>query len=268
MSRTIRLLIAYDGGNYCGWQRQRQGEPTIQQELELRLTHLCEEAITLHGAGRTDAGVHALGMVAHFQTRAAIPVVAFYRGLNAMLPPDIRIVAAEEAQADFHSRFDAHGKTYRYDFYTGVVQAPCTRLYRAHMPGPFDPNRLSQALHDLLGTHDFSSFERSGSRDKTLTAGRGAVRTLTSLCCSPTLGVPECWSIRVTGDGFLRQMVRILSGTLIEIGMGKRDMHSLPGILRARDRRHAGLTAPACGLYLEHIYYPFPVFSNRSNAPC
>lgn len=267
MSRTIRLLIAYDGGNYCGWQRQRQGESTIQEVLELRLSHLVGEPITLHGAGRTDTGVHALGMVAHFSTRAAIPVAAFFGGLNSMLPADIRILAAEEAQLDFHSRFNALGKTYRYDFFTGHVQPPCTRLHQAHLPGPFNPTRIAGGLELLLGTHDFSSFERSGSRDKTAIGGRGAVRTLNALSCTPILGQPDSWSIRVSGDGFLRQMVRILAGTLIEIGLGKQDVSILPEILHARDRRRAGFTAPACGLYLERIYYPFPVFVDRYS-PC
>ncbi|WP_448873602.1 tRNA pseudouridine(38-40) synthase TruA [Desulfobulbus propionicus] len=263
MPQTIRLLIAYDGGNYYGWQRQRQGEPTIQEELERRLGQICGEPITLHGAGRTDAGVHALGMVAHFHTQATIPIVAFFKGLNALLPPDIRILAAEQAADAFHSRFDALAKTYRYDFFTGAVQPPCNRLHQAHLPGPFDPQRLIAGLNLLVGTHDFSSFERSGSRDTSAVDGRGAVRTLTAFVCTPRLGATDCWSIRVTGDGFLRQMVRILAGTLIEIGQGKRAADELPAILAARDRRRAGRTAPACGLYLEQLYYPFPVFVDR-----
>jgi len=262
MRRTIRLLIAYDGSGYHGWQRQRQGEPTIQEVLETRLARLCEEPITLHGAGRTDAGVHALGMVAHFHTTAAIPVVAFFKGLNALLPEDIRIRGAEAAAATFHSRFSALGKTYRYDFFTGPVQMPASRLYQAHCPGVFVPERLQPALTHLIGSHDFSSFERAGSRDREATHGRGAVRTLTRASCLPVLGRADHWSIRVTGDGFLRQMVRILAGTLIDIGLGKREADDMVAILAAKDRTVAGPTAPACGLVLEQIHYHPPVFSS------
>lgn len=254
MYRVIRLLIAYDGGNYLGWQRQLQGR-TIQGELETQLAALCGEAITLHGAGRTDTGVHALGMVAHFQTTTTIPMVAFSKGLNSMLPADIRILAAEPAPGDFHSRFSALAKTYRYDFFTGAVMPPCQRQYRAHFPGTFDPHNLRSALQTITGTHDFSSFERAGSRDKNALSGRGAIRTLFGASCYPALGQEECWSIKVTGDGFLRQMVRILAGTLITIGQGKTAATAMADILATRDRTQAGLTAPACGLFLEQILY-------------
>ncbi len=254
MSRNIRLLIAYDGGNYRGWQRQPQGE-TVQGELEKKLTLFCGEPISLHGAGRTDAGVHALGMVAHFHTTTAFPVVAFFKGLNSMLPHDIRILDAEEAADDFHSRYSALGKTYRYDFFTGPVQLPSTRLYRAHLPGTFDPARVAAGLELLIGTHDFSSFECTGSRNKNIIAGRGAVRTLFQVSCFPQLGAADCWSLRLTGDGFLRQMVRILAGTLIELGQGKRPPEGFAAILAAQDRSKAGPTAPACGLFLERLYY-------------
>jgi tRNA pseudouridine38-40 synthase len=260
MYHTIRLLIAYDGSDYHGWQRQRQGEPTIQETLEIRLSALCEEAITVHGAGRTDAGVHALGMVAHFHTRAALPVIAFYKGLNAMLPADIRILCAEEASPNFHSRFSALAKTYRYDFFTGAIQMPSSRFYQAHFYGLFEPERLQSAFELLVGTHDFSSFERSGSRDKNMSGGRGAVRTLTHISCIPALDKTNHWSIRVTGDGFLRQMVRILAGTFIEIGQGKRPAEELATILASKNRTAAGPTAPACGLFLEKIHYHPSIF--------
>ncbi len=257
MPRTIRLLIAYDGGNYQGWQRQRHGQ-TIQNALEQRLALLCNEPVTLHGAGRTDTGVHALGMVAHFHTTTSIPVVAFFKGLNSMLPLDIRILEAEEAPQNFHSRFSALGKTYRYDFFTGALQLPSARLYRAHLFGAFDPDRLNSGLESIIGTHDFSSFERTGSRDKNAVNGRGAIRTLLHASCFPQLGCADCWSLRLTGDGFLRQMVRIIAGTLIEMGQGKRPAEELDALLVARDRSRAGPTAPACGLFLEKIYYQTP----------
>ena len=257
MSRCIRLLVAFDGSGYQGWQRQAHG-PTVQGELERGLATLCGHPVTVHGAGRTDAGVHALGMVAHCHPASTIPVVAFCKGLNSLLPADIRILEATEAEAGFHSRFDAWGKTYRYDFCTAPVQLPSTRLYTAHRPGGFDPALIMPALATLVGTHDFSSFERSGSRDREATHGRGAVRTLHRADCAPHPALPDFWSIRLTGDGFLRQMVRIISGTLIEMGQSKRNATEMATILAARDRTRAGPTAPACGLFLETIYYHDP----------
>ena len=253
MARTIRLLIAYDGGDYQGWQRQLNG-PTIQGEIERGLATICGLPVTLHGAGRTDAGVHALGMVAHFHTHTAIPLIAFTRGLNSLLSKDIRILRAEEAEPGFHSRFSALGKAYRYDFFTGEEQLPCSRRYIAHQPGRFAADRLREPLAALVGTHDFASFERTGSRDKEAESGRGAVRTIFSADCLAR-PEPDCWSIRLVGDGFLRQMVRIIAGTLIEIGQGKRPPDTIPAILAARDRTKAGLTAPACGLVLETIFF-------------
>lgn len=256
MERTIRLLLAYDGSNYYGWQRQRQGEATVQATLEDRLQVICGHSLTVHGAGRTDAGVHALAMVAHFHTKAPHPLTAFFKGLNSMLPPDIRILQAEETAPDFHSRFSALAKVYRYDFFTGEVMPPSKRLYTGHLPGYFDPAPARLALERLLGNHDFSSFERAGSRDLSASGGRGAIRTLIQASCFPMELLPQGWSIRLKGDGFLRQMVRIIAGTVIAIGQGKSSPESIPHILTARDRKAAGQTAPACGLFLEEILYP------------
>ncbi len=257
MERTIRLLIAYDGTAYHGWQRQCQGEPTIQAVLEACLQILCGHAPCLHGAGRTDAGVHAEGMVAHFHTPVAHPLAAFTKGLNSLLPPDIRIVDAREAAAGFHSRFSACAKIYRYDFYTGEQMPPTQRLYMGHLPGLFQPEPARQALRQLLGTHDFTSFERAGSRDRSATSGRGAVRTLMQADCQPMAELHQGWSLRLRGDGFLRQMVRNIAGTVIAIGQGKEHPEAMAGILAARDRKRAGKTAPACGLFLERVLYPF-----------
>ncbi len=256
MERTIRLLIAYDGTAYHGWQRQCQGEPTIQAVLEEGLQMLCGHALCLHGAGRTDAGVHAEGMVAHFHTSVGHPLVAFTKGLNSLLPPDIRIVDAQEAAAGFHSRFSACAKIYRYDFYTDEPMPPRQRLYMGHLPGDFQPEPARLALQQLLGTHDFTSFERAGSRDRSATGGRGAVRTLLQADCQPMAELRRGWSLRLQGDGFLRQMVRNIAGTVIAIGQGKERPEAMAGILAARDRKFAGKTAPACGLFLERVLYP------------
>ncbi|NLZ16587.1 MAG: tRNA pseudouridine(38-40) synthase TruA [Desulfobulbaceae bacterium] len=256
MERVIRLLLAYDGTAYCGWQRQRQGEATIQAALETALQRICGHPLTVHGAGRTDAGVHALAMVAHFRTHVPHPLTAFSKGLNSLLAPDIRILGAQETNADFHSRFSACAKIYRYDFYTEEVMPPGLRLYMGHLPGAFNPQPARQVLAQLVGTHDFSSFERAGSRNLQATGGRGAVRTLMQTSCEPIPYIQNGWSIRLQGDGFLRQMVRIIAGTVIEIGQGKRPATGITDILAARDRKAAGLTAPACGLFLEQVIYP------------
>ncbi len=255
MLRTIRLLITFDGTKYHGWQRQLNGI-TVQGVLEKQLSLLCKKNIALHGAGRTDTGVHALGMVAHFHLRAStIPLKAFTDGLNSMLPQDIRILEAYDEEPEFHSRYNALGKTYRYDFFTGPLQQPTTRLYAAHFPGFFDPSLLIDGLQSITGTHDFSSFERVGSRNRDLRTGRGAVRTIYKATCALHTHLADHWSIQITGDGFLRQMVRILAGTLIEIGQGRRSPASIHTALIEGDRAKAGMTAPAHGLFLEQIYY-------------
>jgi tRNA pseudouridine38-40 synthase len=252
--RNIRLVIAYDGTNFCGWQRQQNG-PTIQEALEKKLGIITQEAIQVNGAGRTDAGVHALGMVANFTTTATMPAAAFSKALNSMLPKDIRILKAEEVALDFHARFSAQGKRYRYDFFTGVLQFPLERLYRTHFPFFFQPERLQGSLDLLIGTHDFSSFEAVGSRDRTRTTGRGAVRTLHQAQCAIDLSQPEHFSLFFSGDGFLRHMVRNLVGTLLWVGSGRLTTEQFAAILAAKDRKKAAPTAPACGLFLEKVHY-------------
>jgi len=254
MQRTIRLLISFDGTNYHGWQRQ-QNNITVQEVIEEQLKIMCKQPVILHGAGRTDAGVHAMGMVAHFNLDTSIALKAFSKGLNSMLPKDIRILDATEEAPDFHSRFSALGKTYTYNFFTGEIQLPNRRLYAAHFPGPFSPDKVNKALQFLVGTHDFSSFECAGSRDPKREGGRGAVRTIYKATCTAHPFSSELWSISLTGDGFLRQMVRIIAGTSIEIGQGKRSPESMPEIIQAKDRKAAGLTAPAHGLFLDQVYY-------------
>jgi tRNA pseudouridine38-40 synthase len=252
--RNIRLLIAYDGTNFCGWQRQRNG-PTIQETLEKKLGIITQECVQINGAGRTDAGVHALGMVANFMTTATMPVSAFAKALNSMLPKDIRILQAEEVALDFHARFSVKSKRYRYDFFTGPLQLPAERLYRTHFPCSFQSERLQASLDLLVGTHDFTSFEAVGSRDRSRTTGRGAVRTLFQADCLVDPARTEHFSFCFSGDGFLRHMVRNLAGTLVQVGSGRLSSEQFRDILAARDRNKAGPTAPACGLFLEQVDY-------------
>jgi tRNA pseudouridine38-40 synthase len=251
--RNIKILIAFDGTAYSGWQRQK-GPPTIQGVLEERLAMMTGAPVTLHGAGRTDAGVHALGMVANFHTTARIPCQGFMRGLNSLLPDDIRILALEDVPAGFHARFSARSKTYFYQAITDPVIMPHKRLYYTHFPGKFDLDRMNEALTLVLGEHDFSSFEAAGSRDLKIKRGRGAVREIFSAGVAP-LADDNGFVVTIHGDGFLRHMVRNIVGTLAEMGIGKKDIDNFAEILYCRNRFAAGATAPACGLFLQQVTY-------------
>ena len=249
--RNICLCLAYDGTAYKGWQRQRNG-PSIQAVLEEKLGIITKTTVEVNGAGRTDAGVHAEGLTATFTTAARIPATAFVKALNSTLPKDIRILEANEVGPEFHARFSATGKTYRYDFFTGIIQPPAERLYRTQLPCRFQPKLVQPGLDILLGTHDFSSFEAVGSRDRSKTTGRGAVRTIFQAEC---LGDAEHFTLRFSGDGFLRHMVRNLAGTLVWLGTGRLSPEQFTAILAAKDRKQAGPTAPPCGLFLEKVHY-------------
>ncbi len=249
--RIVRLLIAFDGTGYCGWQRQKNG-PSIQEAIERALSIICNENVILHGAGRTDAGVHAEGMSAHFKTSSTIRPTTLKKGLNALLPGAIRIVSLADADADFHARFSALAKTYRYTVFTGEVMDPQRRLYAHHLPFPLRHAALRECLQKISGEHDFSSFETTGSRDKDR-GGRGAVRTI----FAARLSEPEEDYVQFfyTGDGFLRHMVRNLTGTILEVGRGKRSVQEFIDILGYRDRNRAGATAPSNGLCLVKVHY-------------
>jgi len=266
MQRNIRLLIAFDGTLYSGWQRQNNA-PTIQGVLENALATMTRTKVCLHGAGRTDAGVHARGMVAHFSTSTAIPCAGFQAGLNSMLAPDIRILAANEVPDHFHSRYSATGKTYCYFLYTGPVQLPTERLYCSHIPGELAPDTIRECLGHIRGTHDFSSFEASGSRDPDRDTGRGAIRTIHHAWFAPHPDKPGTFFFRFIGDGFLRHMVRNLVGTLVDAGRQKINARQFLDILASRDRNQAGPTAPACGLTLEKVWYEPLTAANTEDLP-
>ena len=250
--RTVKLIISYDGTGYCGWQRQQNG-PTIQEELERAVSVICNGSTILHGAGRTDAGVHAVGMTAHFRTQSRVSCRNLQKGLNSLLPEAIRIVAAEEKDNSFHARFSAHSKTYCYSVFTGGIQSPLQRLYTLHYPYRLSGDAIKQCLEIVTGIHDFGAFETSGSRDRQAVNTRGAVRTI--LKTELKNPEPDLFHLLFTGDGFLRHMVRNLSGTILEVGRGKRDSVEFESILESRDRQLAGPTAPARGLTLLSVHY-------------
>lgn len=250
--RNIKLLLAFDGGGYAGWQKQKSAE-TVQGIIEDRLHIMSGEETCLYGAGRTDAGVHAYGMVANFHTKTNIPCQGFVKGLNSMLPADIRVLEACEVGADFHARRSARAKSYWYNFSNGPVQLPTERLYCAHVFEVLDIEAMQNSLAYLKGTHDFSSFEGAGSRDLEL-SGRGAVRTILEASLE-TLETGGRYRFIITGDGFLRHMVRNIVGTIFEVGKGKLAQSDVGAILAAKDRSAAGPTAPAAGLFLKEVFY-------------
>ncbi len=262
-TRRVRLTIAYDGTDFSGWQRQKNAI-TIQEEIEKRLAIITNNEISLHGAGRTDAGVHAEAMVAHFDCPSPVSDAALLRGLNSMLPGAIRIHAAETCPQDFHARFSATGKCYRYHLYTGQIQPPQLRLYTLHITARLNLAAIRQSMAYLIGEHDFSSFENSGTRDKSITSGRGAVRTIyaANLLCPDEKGIV----FEFIGDGFLKNMVRNIVGTLLEAGKEKISPPEFGTILLQQKRAAAGPTAPAHGLLLKEVYYDTR-FSGNKNQP-
>ncbi len=238
--KRVRLIVAYDGTNYHGWQIQNNGI-TIESELNRCLSNLFGENIQVIGASRTDSGVHALGNVAVFDTNAQMPAEKVSYALNQRLPEDIRIQKSEEVPLDWHPRHCHSRKTYEYRIYRGEFPMPVKRLYSYFTYRPLDVEKMQQAAKYLEGEHDFKSFCQMGAQVET------TVRTIHSL------EVEEQGAdlvIRVCGNGFLYNMVRIIAGTLMEVGQGKRSPESMEDVLNACERSAAGPTAPAHGLML------------------
>jgi tRNA pseudouridine38-40 synthase len=254
VTRNIRLQIAFDGTAYCGWQRQKN-VPTIQGTVEDALQVMTASRGTLHGAGRTDAGVHALAMTANFKTASQIPCQGLLKGLNSLLPADIRITGASDVPADFHSRYSAFAKVYLYTLFTGEVQLPTRRLFTAHLPGELDISSMQAVLAHVVGTHDFTSFEGSGSRDRCAVSGRGAVRTLYRAGVDVHRERSQTVVFHFCGNGFLRHMVRNIVGTVLDVGRGKNSEEGFLAIRDSRNRKQAGPTAPARGLLLREVLY-------------
>lgn len=253
---NVLIRIEYDGSNFCGWQKQPDAR-TVQGEIEHVLRFIAMDEVLVHGTSRTDAGVHALGQCASFEWTNNMPVEKLPEVMNRRFgaggagrsgaPGDIRILSAEVMPDDFHARYDCKGKTYRYIIdKTGDI---FRRNYSYQFPevSTLDIDRMREAAAHIVGTHDFKCFETAGGTPRETT-----VRTITNL----TITENESEIIvEITGDGFLYNMVRIIVGTLVEVGLGKKEPGDLPAIIESCDRRNAGFTAPPNGLYLKEIYF-------------
>jgi tRNA pseudouridine38-40 synthase len=266
MSRTLKLTLAYEGTAYVGWQRQADGV-SIQGLLEDALARLDGAPVVVHGAGRTDAGVHALGQVASARVATAHDPAVIRRALNAMLPGDVRVIAVEEAPDHFHARYGAQGKRYEYRIWQGSVQPPFVRTWSWHLPHQLDIEAMARAARALEGTHDFSAFQSAGS------GVVSAVRTVTCARVERRLLPPDLTgggegddggggtgghlvAVRLEANGFLRHMVRAVVGTLVEVGAGRRPEAALTSLIESRARGASGPTAPAHGLVLVGVDYP------------
>ena len=243
--KRVKLVVAYDGTNYHGWQVQDNGI-TIEEVLNRTISELVQEDIKVIGASRTDACVHACGNVAVFDTESRIPGDKFSFALNQRLPEDIRIQESCEVDADFHPRYADTVKTYEYNILNRRFELPSKRLYAAFCYYPMDIERMNQAAAYLVGEHDFKSFCSAGAQVQT------TVRTIYAVNVTKE---DDMVHIRITGNGFLYNMVRIIAGTLMQVGTGLMEPEQVKEILEARDRSKAGPTAVAKGLTLVEIRY-------------
>ena len=239
------MTVAYDGTAYQGWQLQPEAD-TVQGRIEEALSRMAKSPVRVTGAGRTDSGVHARGQVAHFELEREIPEEAIRKGLNSILPDDIRVLSAERAPADFHARFSARSKTYRYVLDLSEVASPLRCRFALHYPYPLDRGSLDDGAARIAGEHDFEGFRAASCRAKT-----------TVRLCTTSRFLEEHGELiyEIAASGFLHHMVRNLVGTLLEIGRRKRGPDSIDRIFSSRDRSEAGPTAPAKGLHLMRVDY-------------
>jgi tRNA pseudouridine38-40 synthase len=255
--RILKLTIEYDGTNYIGWQRQAEGV-SIQSLIEDALGPFEGRPVTVHAAGRTDAGVHALAQVASVVMSVGHDVATLQRALNAVLPADVRITSVEDAPSGFHARFDAVSKTYEYRIVNGPYASAFQQRYVWHVPGALDLDAMRAGAGVLVGRHDFAAFQATGASVNT------TVRTIFALDLFQRDGAatePAVLVLRITGDGFLRHMVRTIAGTLVDVGFGRWPAAHVRTILAGRDRTGAGRAAPAAGLFLVHVSYVAPDFA-------
>ena len=245
--KNIKLILEYDGTNYHGWQSQAGSDkPTIQETLEQAIRMITGEETKVSSSGRTDAGVHALGHVANFATAKIMPIEAWTPALNHLLPPDIRVQGSEEVGQDFHARYSASGKTYKYVILNRRAPSALQRNRVWHVERGLNANAMRRGAAFLAGKHDFSAFRGSGCGAKT------TVRTIAALSVRKTGEIIE---ILIEADAFLMHMARNIVGTLVEVGLGRFTAEDVKRMLDSKDRTMAGRTAPPQGLYLVEVYY-------------
>ena len=256
--RNLKLILAYDGTEFAGWQVQPEAA-TVQGTLASAISRITGETVLPQGSGRTDAGVHALAQVATFATESSVPTANFVKALNDILPASVRVLEVEEAAPDFHARKSARGKTYRYRIYRAAICPPFLARYVWHYPYPLDEEAMMRTARVLEGEHDFTSFAAVDPE-----RGRDVASSLSGF--SPSQNVRRIFSSHwerqgdefvytVKGSGFLHHMVRNLVGTFILVGKGTLRLEDMARILQARNRSAAGATAPASGLYLVNVEY-------------
>ena len=249
MKHNYKLTLAFDGTAYQGWQRQKTTDRTVQETLEKAISACLKEDVKLTGSGRTDAGVHAEAMAAHFITERPEGIAdtgGFLRTLNKILPEDIKVYRMDEMELSFHARLYAKGKIYRYQIDTREKAGVFRRKYACHYTEPLNVDEMRKAAELLTGTHDFSAFTMDKTKEKS------KVRTVHRIDITEDDGL---LTIRYRGNGFLYNMVRIMTGTLIEVGTGKKKASDIPGILESKERKNAGFLAPAQGLIMEKVLY-------------
>jgi tRNA pseudouridine38-40 synthase len=244
--RTVKLIIAYDGTDYKGWQIQNN-DPTIQGEIEEKLGIILNQPTRITGSGRTDAGVHALNQVAHFRTGSRLDLRSLHKGLNSLLPSAIVVKEVTKAAADFHARFNAKSRIYKYLLWNGKILSPFYRRFSWHVHHQLDRDGMREAARCLMGWHDFASFQGTGSVCHT------SEREVMGFTLT---GRPGGWIIiTIEASAFLRHMVRNVVGTLLEVGKGFMSVNEFQAILDAKDRGEAGITAPPQGLFLKEVKY-------------
>lgn len=243
--RRIKLVIEYDGSFFHGWQVQKN-LTSVQEEIEKAIFKVTGEKVSVTGSGRTDAGVHAYGQAAHFDTESKIPADKFSIVLNTVLPPSVAVISSMEVPHDFHARFSAVKKTYKYKILNRPTRSPIMEKRAWHIPVPLDIGSMKKAASLFIGYHDFSAFCASGHNVKNFER---------HIYDSGWTVEGDLIEYTVTGSGFLYNMVRIMTGTMVEVGMGKRPAESISGLLEGKNRRQAGITAPPQGLYLWEVCY-------------